>query len=307
MLNRFKINYPQFDCYNAQWFIFTCNKLYQMFYFRIYLFCFSLLSVNPFFCQNKKDSKGLKQGKWVYTGKDKKGSGYGANIKFEEGNYYNDRKTGEWVKFHPDGKTIKLKGNYVNNRPEGMYYRYYSNGVIREKGSFNSNEYRGELVRYHKNGQVAYRAQFNEKGEEMGVVKHYYKNGQVQMEYTKIDGKLSDKIKLYNPSGTLLSIQLVQAGKLGKITKNNELLKSTDDKVYQSEYPPKITSPRTKGVRFIPSGYNTIYNENDEIWQDGDFKEGQLFDGKVYIYGNNGLLIKVKVFKDGKFHSLEQL
>ena len=59
--------------------------------------------------------------------------------------------------------------------------------------------------------------------------------------------------------------------------------------------------------RFIPSGYNTIYNDNDEIWQDGDFKDGQLYDGKVYIYGSNGLLLKVKVFKGGKFHSLGQL
>ena len=67
------------------------------------------------------------------------------------------------------------------------------------------------------------------------------------------------------------------------------------------------TNPKTKGVRFIPSGYNTIYNENDEIWQDGNFKDGQLYDGKVYVYGSNGLLIKIKVFKEGKFHSLEQL
>ena len=83
--------------------------------------------------------------------------------------------------------------------------------------------------------------------------------------------------------------------------------KFNDEKVYKDENPPKITNPKTKGVRFIPSGYNTIYNENDEIWQDGNFKDGQLYDGKVYVYGSNGLLIKIKVFKEGKFHSLEQL
>jgi len=276
-------------------------------HFTLYFLLILFTGSNSLFAQNKKDSNGQKQGKWIYLGSDKKSSGYGANVKVEEGNYINGRKTGEWIKYHPDGKTIKLKGNYQNNRPEGAYSRYYSNGVLREKGSFNSNEYKGELVRYHKNGQVAYRAQFNDKGEEMGVVKHYYANGQVQLEYTKIDGKLSDKIKTYYKNGNVKSIQLVQGGKPGKMTQNNDPNIHNIEKVYQDEYPPKITNPKTKGVRFIPSGYNTIFNDNDEIWQDGDFKDGQLYDGKVYIYGSNGLLIKVKVFKEGKFHSFGQL
>jgi antitoxin component YwqK of YwqJK toxin-antitoxin module len=127
------------------------------------------------------------------------------------------------------------------------------------------------------------------------------------MEYTKIDGKLSDKITTYYKNGKVKTVQLVQAGKLGKKTKNTVEKKFNDEKVYKDENPPKTINPKTKGVRFIPSGYNTIYNENDEIWQDGNFKDGQLYDGKVYIYGSNGLLIKIKVFKEGKFHSLGQL
>jgi len=276
-------------------------------HFILLFFLLFFVGNSMLYAQNKKDSNGLKQGKWVYLGADRILSGYGATTKIEEGNYTNGRKTGEWIKYHFDGKTIKLKGNYVNNRPEGNYTRYYSNGVIREKGSFNNNEYKGELVRYHKNGQEAYRAQFNDKGEEMGLVKHYYKNGQVEMEYTKIDGKLSDKITTYFKNGNVKSVQLVQAGKLGKKTKNTVEKKFNDEKVYKDEDPPKTTNPKTKGVRFIPSGYNTIYNENDEIWQDGNFKDGQLYDGKVYVYGSNGLLIKIKVFKEGKFHSLGQL
>ena len=244
-----------------------------MSHFTQYFLLILFIGSYSLFAQNKKDSNGLKQGRWIYLGADKKASGYGAKVKVEEGNYINGRKTGEWIKYHPDGKTIKLKGQYKNNRPEGAYSRYYSNGVLREKG----------------------------------VVKHYYANGQVQLEYTKIDGKLSGKIKTYYKNGNVKSIQLVQGGKPGKMTKNNDPNKHNIEKVYQDEYPPKITNPKTKGVRFIPSGYNTIFNNNDEIWQDGDFKDGQLYDGKVYIYGSKGLLIKVKVFKEGKFHSFGQL
>ena len=97
-----------------------------VYFFIVFFTCNYIL-----FAQNSKDSNGKKQGKWVYLGSDKKSSGYGANVKVEEGNYTNGRKTGEWIKYYPDGKTVKLKGNYVNNRPEGNYIRYYSNGVMR--------------------------------------------------------------------------------------------------------------------------------------------------------------------------------
>jgi antitoxin component YwqK of YwqJK toxin-antitoxin module len=68
-----------------------------------------------------------------------------------------------------------------------------------------------------------------------------------------------------------------------------------------------VTNPITKGVTFFSEGYNKVYNENDEIWLDGNFKAGQLYDGKVYIYNDDGILKKIKIYKEGKFHSLGQL
>jgi antitoxin component YwqK of YwqJK toxin-antitoxin module len=50
-----------------------------------------------------------------------------------------------------------------------------------------------------------------------------------------------------------------------------------------------------------------VYNANDEIWMDGEFKNGQLYDGKVYDYDQDGILQKVRIFKNGKYHSEGQL
>jgi hypothetical protein len=72
-------------------------------------------------------------------------------------------------------------------------------------------------------------------------------------------------------------------------------------------YPPKITNPRMKGLRFITNGYNKVYNDNDEIWMEGEFKNGQLWDGKVYDYDADGILQKVRIFKTGRYHSDGQL
>jgi hypothetical protein len=40
---------------------------------------------------------------------------------------------------------------------------------------------------------------------------------------------------------------------------------------------------------------------------DGEFKNGQLWDGKVFDYSRDGILLKVRVFKLGKYHSDGQL
>jgi hypothetical protein len=73
------------------------------------------------------------------------------------------------------------------------------------------------------------------------------------------------------------------------------------------ETAPKVAAPRTKGANFQPNGYNKVYNNNDEIWQDGTFKNGILWDGKIYEYDRDGILLKVRVFKNGVYHSDGQL
>ena len=58
---------------------------------------------------------------------------------------------------------------------------------------------------------------------------------------------------------------------------------------------------------FNPNGYNKVYNSMKELWLEGTFKQSQLWDGRVYIYDEDGLLLKIEVYKEGVFHSLGQL
>ncbi|HLU87425.1 MAG TPA: hypothetical protein VKZ44_06690, partial [Taishania sp.] len=105
---------------------------------------------------NQRDSKGRKQGKWVYLGKDRPTEGYPENGKVEEGSYKDDRKEGIWIKYYQDGITPKLKGEYHNNRPEGAYVKLDAKGTIIEAGNFTKGKYRDSLIRYHANGVVSY-------------------------------------------------------------------------------------------------------------------------------------------------------
>lgn len=259
---------------------------------------------------NKKDENGKKQGRWLYLGKDKPQEGYPADGKIEEGPYVDDRKEGIWIKYHTDGSTPKLKGEYKNNRPEGQYTKYYPNGKVREQGVFERNLYQDSLKRFHENGKIEYEAEFNSTGKEEGKVKYYYPNGQVEFEYESNNGKPSGKAVRYYENGDVKEVIFYDAD--GSVAKSEQReMVSTAVKVVDpsvsKETAPKIATPKTKGAKFQANGYNKVYNANDEIWQDGTFKNGALWDGKVYEYDRDGILLKVKVFKNGVYHSDGQL
>lgn len=259
---------------------------------------------------NNKDGNGKKQGKWVYLGKDRPSEGFPADGKVEEGNYKDDRKEGLWIKYYNDGVTPKLKGEYKNNRPEGEYVKLSPKGSIIEKGNFIKGKYIDSLVRYNSDGTLSYQGFYNELGNEEGKIKHYYPNGQVEFEYTAENGSPRGKATRYHENGDIKEI--IQFGESGQIV-NSEKREMVNPAVKvnnpsaSKEQAPTVANPNTKGARFLPNGYNKVYNGNHEIWQDGEFKNGRLWDGKVYEYDRDGILLKVRVFKNGVYHSDGQL
>lgn len=259
---------------------------------------------------NQRSADGKKQGKWIYYGKDRPTEGFPAKGKIEEGEYRDDRREGVWIKYHNDGVTPKLKGEYVNNRPRGKYTKYHMNGKIKEQGTYESGQYSDSLKRFHENGKVEYEANFNSQGKEQGKVRYYYPNGQVEYEYTSVNGVASGKATRYFENGDVKEIiEYNTDGSLKSSVEKeieNPKVKVTDPAA-SAEMAPKIVKPIVKAGKFQPNGYNKVYNSDDEIWQDGDFKEGRLFNGKVYVYDRDGILLKVKVFKNGLYHSDGQL
>ena len=274
------------------------------------LICTLLLwQQNSCYAQNGYDSNGKKTGKWVFKGKDHPMSGYATNNKVEEGNFIKGRKEGIWIKYHKDGRTMRIKGHYSNNRPSGFYIRYYKNAKKFEEANFIQDKYKGVYNRYYSNGKLAYTGNYNNKGEESGLIKYYFKNGKTQMEYMAKDGKPFGKIKNYYKNGSLKSeIILNGEGKKKSTINHAPSIEKVDKLIVKKPIgPPVVNNPNTHGVGFEFFGYNKVYNSNDEIWMDGIFKNGKLWDGKLYVYDEDGIIQKVKVFKKGVYHSDGQL
>jgi antitoxin component YwqK of YwqJK toxin-antitoxin module len=157
---------------------------------------------------------------------------------------------------------------------------------------------------------VEYSANYNESGKENGVVQYFYSNGQMEFEYDSRAGIPIGRATRYYENGDIKEI--IFYGADGSVEKSelkemqNPEINVVDPGLSRVEAP-VVPNPRTKGTRFQVNGYNKVYNSNDEIWQDGDFRNGRLWDGKVYEYDSDGILLKVKVFKKGVYHSDGQL
>jgi antitoxin component YwqK of YwqJK toxin-antitoxin module len=255
---------------------------------------------------NQSNEKG-KQGQWIYYGKDRPESGFPASGKIEEGKYTDDRKQGQWTKYYEDGKTKKLEGMYVDNRPNGEYTKYHANGKIKEVGNFSRNTQKGELKRYYPNGQLEYSANFTDDGKENGTVKYFHENGKLEYEYTTTAGQITGKATRYFDDGTIKEVAM-HDGKGGdpKVTESNEPKVVEKVETTGKSAPSVGTSPDVKGAAWKPNGFNKVFKKG-EIWQDGTFKNGVLWDGKEYVYDSDGILLKVKVYKEGGYHSDGQL
>ncbi len=254
---------------------------------------------------NRLDNDGKKQGYWIYYGSDKPERGHQTFGKIEEGYYVDNRKDGKWIKYFPDGISVKLILNYKNNRPSGEYTKYYENGIVAETGSFVQGKNLGHLYRYYENGCLRNYKFYNNLGHEDTTITYYYADcdtsshlikGTKELEYQKTDGVTVDTLFRYYPNGELKEFVIY-----------NDKGAPVDRERFESTIPLRdpVESPiiYEKDRELSPNGYNKVYNTAGEIWMEGEFKDGKLWKGKIYTYDSDGLLLKVEIWEKGKYHS----
>lgn len=226
----------------------------------------------------------------VYYGKDLPELNYPKNAKVEEGNLVNDRKEGYWVKYFEDGTSVKLKGEFENNRPNGKYFRYYRNGVLKETGTFKNSVFVDSLKRYREDGSMEYEAFFNKDGKENGTVNYYYRSGKLEYTYLATDGKISNE-KRFNEDGSI-----------AELSKDRQKPAVVETELFLKKIKaPGLTTEETSSG-FLADGYNKIL-KNNLVYQEGTFKNGLLYDGNVYVYDETKKLIQIEVYKEGFLHS----
>ena len=86
---------------------------------------------------------GMKVGKWVEQS---------GNVR-SEGEYRNDRKSGEWVSYFDNGK-MAFRGTFNGGFPDGKHIYYYSNGKMRELETYAGGIRHGAWKKYLDTGEL---------------------------------------------------------------------------------------------------------------------------------------------------------
>jgi antitoxin component YwqK of YwqJK toxin-antitoxin module len=255
---------------------------------------------------NKIDVDGKKQGKWMVLGKTKTESCYSSNSIVEEGQYYENKKIGVWKDYHCNGN-LKTKITYVNGRPDGPASKYYENGKLKEEGIWKISKWVGEYKLFYANGQLHQEFNFNTNGKREGTQRYFHENGKIMIEGNWASGQESGVIKEYYDTGELKSEKNFNSGAVDlasikdfdpKKPLKPEAPKESKKVMLKKEEIIENVKPNTP---LILNGYHVLFNKNRQVSKDGDFKDNTLINGKNYIYDENGILLKIEVYKNGYY------
>jgi len=257
---------------------------------------------------NYIDETGQRQGYWTINGFMSNDRSYAPDETVEEGVYEDNRREGIWKKYWPGGK-LRSQIAYQDGKPHGTYSLYYDNGLLEEAGNWINNRNTDEFSRYHKNGQAQQRFNFTESGKRNGMQRYYHENGKLQMEVNLVLGQEQGICRRYNEEGDVIEEKTFEKGIMVPgtlITYEDAPTKKpviTADPYDKQVGKPSIavTDLPNAADSFKANGFNTLYNKTGDITQTGEFVKGKLHNGKWYKYNTDGLLIRVEIYKSGRF------
>ncbi|MFT5601094.1 MAG: hypothetical protein ACI9N1_001333 [Flavobacteriales bacterium] len=267
---------------------------------------------------NQSNKEGRKTGHWVITGDQRNEPDYCYNCVIEEGVYKRSRKQGLWTKYYPNGQ-LKSIIEYENGKANGPYATYYKNGNSQKTGKFRAHEASNISYTFSEEGCVTKRNIGNEsftiycndcalksqrKGNfEYDILSEYFYPRGIDSILTKNAFGSIEKIDTILKTRGLINICEPSIGPLKFSIYPESDLKNLDTIIHfnrDSIKPIPLSQIASQNID-KESRYGKCYNKEGNILQDGQYKEGYLYNGKQYVYDEYGLLDHIKVFKEGKF------
>ncbi len=270
------------------------------------MLCCSLFSLDAQSSEafNSLDENGRRTGYWIINASMKPTSGYTPEQIIEEGNYLANKKQGLWKRYYPSG-TAQSEITYFNNIPKGPYKTYYTNGILEEHGNWSFNKNVGNFKRFHPNGKPSQAFQFADNGLRNGPQLYYHENGVLELEVTVINGKENGRMTRYFSNGEIKEVKdfnegVMADGSIKKYDMKKPAVAVKKTPAISEKIAPVVKEDKPNIAVFKSTGKNTLYNKDLQVSQSGYFKNGRLWNGRWYRYDSNGILEAIEVYKDGK-------
>lgn len=253
---------------------------------------------------NQVDEMGRKNGFWKIKAPKAEKPEYTDGALIEEGGYKGGKRIGTWKRYWPNGKLMS-EVSYRMGIPRGDYRTYYPNGKMEEQGTWDLDRNTGNFKRWHPNGKLAQDFVFNTLGVRDGEQKYYHENGQLAVEVTVREGREQGTMKRYTAAGELQQVAVFNNGVIdpAKSKYLKPVPEAEDVKVDPKAEPAPAVLPteRTNAVVFRENGFNTLYDKQLRLSQQGEFVNGRLWNGKRYGYDRDGILNRIQVYKGGRY------
>jgi len=291
-------------------------------------FAFLLLTVLFMFSQpifgkenykkpNKSNDFGKREGYWFLDENNDPVSST-SRTKVSEGKYINGRKEGVWIYYYKGGKSPRLVGEYSDNRPSGSYFRFNKEGKM---FIASANRYSLRKTNHVASSNQVFSCELNFQNQEIvaGQVfftNQLFRNNSYRFWVTKsfetsaYKSSVIDFSWLHNNYNSIYASYLEARTMTAKYDPIVNVEQAPVKKAPKSTIegsntaPPMVKNPMVAdGLEFKRNGWNKLYTKTDEIWMDGYFIDGQLQDGKVFAYDQDGVLLKVRVYKKGEYYS----
>lgn len=253
---------------------------------------------------NRTDDLGRRQGWWKVEAPVPEKPQYAAGQLVEEGRYADNRRMGTWVRYWPNGKLLS-RISYVSGRPKGEYKTWYEDGTPEEEGSWDLDRNIGHFKRWHPNGQPAQEFTFDTNGLRNGEQKYYRENGNLEAEVSVRQGREEGVLKRYYPNGDLAETTdfdggVADAGSFKTYAPKHKAatLPAPADAVAA---PVRRAEETPNSGAFKIDGWNTLYDMQHRLAQQGQYRNGHLWDGKVYKYNKDGILTGVEIYANGRY------
>ena len=176
---------------------------------------------------------------------------------------------------------------------------------MEEEGTWDLDRNTGTFRRWHPNGKLAQDFVFNPNGVRDGEQKYYHENGQLAVQVTVEEGREDGTLKRYTPTGELQQVAVFNDGVMDPAhSKIIKPMPEAEDVKVDPKAPaaPAVTQAETtNAIPFRENGYNTLYDRQLRLSQQGEFVKGRLWDGKRYTYDANGILTRIQVYKGGRY------
>ena len=215
----------------------------------------TLFLINSLFSQNLIDNNGLKQGKWK--------------------------------KFYENSQNIQFEGEFLNDKPIGIFTYYNPDGKISARmAHFTDSTSRIEI--YHEDGSLMTDGIYLNKMKDSTWL-NYTRNGNL----SSLESYKNDLL-----NGISITFYISDEFESDRVFRKSNYLMGKLDGDYFEFFPSAKMKIKGQYQKGIPIGQWSEYYNTGKIYKTYKYKEGKIH-GWLYMYRDDGKIASKSLFKSG--------